>query len=86
MTIMTAQRAMKLLLAAGALALLSGCIAVVDSGRRAHPHGSYHHGFYDDGPRRGHFAPGHRRHRHFGVHGGHRSPPGHQHHHRRRWR
>lgn len=83
MTIMTAQRAIKLLLAASALALLSGCFAVVGATHRPHPHSSYHDHFWDDAPRWGHVPHGRHHQRHFGGHGGHRSPPFHHRRHRR---
>lgn len=57
-------RGVRILLAAGALALLSGCIAVV-SGGHAHPRSPYHHHLYDDAPRRWHAPAWRWRHRHF---------------------
>jgi hypothetical protein len=73
-------RGVKILLAATALALLSGCVAVV-SGGRPH-HGWAQHHFYDDRPGWRHATPWHWRHRHF--HGPrHHSPWFHHRRHRR---
>lgn len=80
MTMMTRKRALKLLLSASTLALFS---AVVGASHRPHPHKSYHHLFFDDGPRWRHVPHRHRHHRHVCGRGGHHSPPFYHQRHRR---